>query len=165
MPTAPSFEHKGRPAITLRRDLDDAMERKKILVIDDEADMRTFLATVMTANGFQPVLAGDAAEGLRRARTECPACIILNAMIGGEGGVTLYSTLKTDAAVRDVPVLLLSALPGRTFFRLHPFPRGDGNRTVPRPEAFLETSCEAGEIVDTVCTLVESPADAAGPSA
>ncbi len=141
------------------------MERKKILVIDDEADMRTFLSTVMTANGFQPVPARDAAEGLRRARAECPDCIILNAMIGGEGGVTLYSALKTDAAVRNVPVLLLSALPGRTFFRLHPFPRGDGERAVPRPEAFLETPCEAGEIVDTVCTLVESPADVAGPSA
>ena len=49
---------------------------KKILVIDDEADVRTFLTTVLKKGGYETITATNGAEGLELVRQESPDAVI-----------------------------------------------------------------------------------------
>ncbi len=48
------------------------MQKKKILVVDDELDMRIFISTLLETSGYQPVMTSDGKEGLRKARMVSP---------------------------------------------------------------------------------------------
>ena len=61
--------------------------QKKVLIVDDEIDMRMFLTTLMETNGYSTVRARDGAEGLEAALTHRPDLIILDIMMPKEGGV------------------------------------------------------------------------------
>ena len=54
------------------------MENKKILVVDDERDMRIFVSTVAETLGFEPTAAQDGVEALEKARLNPPALVILD---------------------------------------------------------------------------------------
>ena len=51
---------------------------KKVLVVDDELDMRTFITTLLETNGFKPLTAQDGFQGLEVARKNKPSLIILD---------------------------------------------------------------------------------------
>ncbi len=82
-------------------------ERKpRILVVDDEPQIRRFLRTSLTANGFEVIEARTAAEGRRRADAEKPDLIILDlGLPDGDGKDVLRDVRKTS----ETPILVLSA--------------------------------------------------------
>src|SRR5205814_10383346 len=59
--------------------------------------------------GFTITTATDGAVGLRKARTENPAFIILDLMLPKMPGLELCKILKTDPATRHIPILMLTA--------------------------------------------------------
>lgn len=62
------------------------MDKKRILVVDGEADSRMFLATFLESNGYHPILAEGGSRALRQTRRTRPDLIILDAMMPREGG-------------------------------------------------------------------------------
>lgn len=126
---------------------------KKILIVDDEADMVTFMATLLAANGYTPIIARDPAEGLTKARQLNPDCIILNAMMTADGGITLYVNLRCDQQLRTVPVIMLSAI-GKKIFLFYPEAQASaGGRDLREPECYLETPPDAKELLRQVQKL------------
>ncbi len=91
------------------------MKAKKILIVDDEIDMRVFLSTLLETNGYSPVATRDGKEGLTKAKEIEPDLIILDIMMPGEGGVHMYRQLKTDQILNKIPVIMLSAVARKTF--------------------------------------------------
>jgi CheY-like chemotaxis protein len=91
------------------------MAKKRVLVVDDELDMRTFITTLLETNGFSPLQAEDGVQGLQIARRDKPSLIILDIMMPRESGITMYRELKNDPALKDIPVIMLSALARKTF--------------------------------------------------
>lgn len=121
--------------------------KKKVLVIDDEADMRTFVSTVLDVAGYESICAKDGTEGIEAARIGRPDLVILDVMMPSiEDGVRCYRELKTDRETRRIPVIMLSAIARKTFFhaisRIH-LPDGD---SLPEPHAYLEKPPDAGEL-------------------
>jgi CheY-like chemotaxis protein len=132
---------------------------KKILIVDDEADMVTFMATLLAANGYTPIVARDPVEGMAKARRLNPDCIILNAMMTGDGGITLYVNLRCDQQLRTVPVIMLSAI-GRKIFLFYPEAQASADgRDLREPECYLETPPDAEELLRQVQKL-SAPATA-----
>ncbi|MBD3220434.1 response regulator [bacterium] len=80
-----------------------------ILVCDDEANIRNIMDFSLEAEGFRVVTATDGDEALRCAITEEPDLILLDIMMPGRDGLTVCRDLKSDAATRHIPVLMLSA--------------------------------------------------------
>lgn len=120
---------------------------KKVLVIDDEADMRTFVSTVLEVAGYVSVCAEDGKKGIEAARREKPDLVILDVMMPSiEDGVHCYQTFKTDKDIRQIPVIMLSAIARKTFFhtisRIH-LPDGD---SLMEPNAYMEKPPDAGEL-------------------
>lgn len=85
------------------------MGREKILVIEDEADLRDVLKTNLGKEGYVVVAAKDGETGLKLARAEAPAAIILDLMLPGMDGLQVCRLLKRDALTSGIPVLMVTA--------------------------------------------------------
>ena len=89
------------------------MNLKKILVVDDEADMRIFVSTVVETSGFQPVPAEDGTKALDLARSEPPSLVILDVMMPRKNGYELCDELKASDEYKGIAVVLLTAVADR----------------------------------------------------
>ncbi|MGD2125235.1 MAG: response regulator [Desulfobacteraceae bacterium] len=123
------------------------MKKKKILVVDDELDMRTFLATLLETSGYKPVVAADGLDGLQKAREVKPELVILDVMMPKEGGIQLYRELKTDAKLKHIPVIMLSGIAKKTFFHSQNVLNAYQGHSVPEPEAYIEKPPEPEELL------------------
>ena len=85
------------------------MASTKILIIDDEQDVIDLLSLHLRKAGYALSAATDGATGLRMAREETPALIILDLMLPKMPGLEVCKVLKTDAATSAIPVLMLTA--------------------------------------------------------
>jgi len=79
----------------------------KILVVDDEPDMRCLLTGVLRAEGFEAVAAAEGQAALDRVMAEAPAAVILDLRMPGLDGITTLKKLKAMAP--QVPVIMLTA--------------------------------------------------------
>ncbi len=131
-------------------------QRLKILIIDDELDMRIFLCNLLGTCGYAPIDAGDRKEGLQKARKEKPALIILDVMMPKEGGIQMYRELKQDMNLKEVPVIMLSTIDRKTFLKYQRFHRTHKDWDVPDPGAYLEKPLEAQELINTVRMLTKN---------
>jgi len=86
---------------------------KKILIIDDEEDVRLFLSTVLVRNGYEAVTASNGREGLEVAERERPDLVTLDLLMPMRSGADLYRALHDSDALKDVPVIVISGLAGR----------------------------------------------------
>jgi two-component system, OmpR family, phosphate regulon response regulator PhoB len=81
----------------------------KILVIEDEADLRQVLAYNLQAAGHQPLLAATGREGLGMARGQHPDLILLDLMLPDLSGNEICRLLKGEAATREIGIIMLTA--------------------------------------------------------
>ena len=123
------------------------MGKKKILVVDDERDMRIFVSTVIETLGFEAIAAHDGAQALEKASTNPPALVILDVMMPGiDDGIQTYRQFKSDPALSHIPIIILSAIARKTFMhsiRMLSPRQGSG---VPAPEAYMEKPPDAIEL-------------------
>ena len=85
------------------------MGRQKILLIEDEADIRELLAYNLQKEGFAVLEAGDGRLGLEMARTQAPVLILLDLMLPGMDGLTVCRELERDPVAAAIPVIMLTA--------------------------------------------------------
>lgn len=122
------------------------MGKQSVLIVDDELDMRTYLATLMETSGYKPITAEDGQEGLQLARETRPRLIILDVMMPREGGIQMYRELKTDTELRDIPVIMVSAISRKTFLHSHNLLGASMGSRLPEPEAYIEKPPEPEEL-------------------
>ena len=81
----------------------------KILIVEDEANVRDTLALNLRAEGFECLTASDGEEGLQLARAQAPDLLILDLMLPKLDGLSLCRTLRRNS---DIPILMLTARGG-----------------------------------------------------
>ena len=123
---------------------------KRVLVVDDELDMRTFVTTLLETEGFKPLSAEDGVKGLEMAREKKPALIILDIMMPRESGISMYRDVKNDPNLKDIPVIMLSALSKKTFFHSQKVLNEYKGETIPEPEAYIEKPPEPEELLTAI---------------
>jgi two-component system phosphate regulon response regulator PhoB len=85
------------------------MSTPKILIIEDEQDVVDLLSLHLRKAGFAVTAATDGPTGLRMAREEPQALIILDLMLPRMPGLEVCKVLKTDSATRAIPIIMLTA--------------------------------------------------------
>ncbi len=126
------------------------MAKKRVLVVDDELDMRTFVTTLLETSGYKPLSAEDGTKGLEMARKDKPALIILDIMMPKESGITMYRALKTDPDLKDIPVIMLSALAKKTFLHSQSVLDAYKGEKIPEPAAYIEKPPEPDELLEAI---------------
>jgi two-component system phosphate regulon response regulator PhoB len=85
------------------------MSSTRILIIEDEQDVVDLVTLHLRKAGFEVSTAIDGAAGLRKAREESPALIILDLMLPRMPGLEICKVLKTDVSTRQIPIIMLTA--------------------------------------------------------
>lgn len=81
----------------------------RILIIEDEPDVVDMLALALRKAEFKVSQAADGASGLRQAREAAPALVILDLMLPKMPGLEVCKVLKTEAATKHIPIIMLTA--------------------------------------------------------
>ena len=82
--------------------------RKKILIVDDEEDMREILRDKFITSGFDVSVAKDGEEGLEKALKEVPAVILLDIAMPKMDGLEMLKRFRQAEGARIIPVILLT---------------------------------------------------------
>ena len=128
--------------------------KKTVLIVEDELDMRIFISTLLETSGYQPILTKYGGEGILKAREIVPDLIILDVMMPGEGGVQMYRQLKTDHALMNIPVILLSGVGKKTFEHYLKMMNARREDSIPEPSAYLEKPPEADDLIKLTERLI-----------
>ena len=90
------------------------MESKKVLSIEDNTANRKIIFDLLTSQGYNVVEACDGKEGLKKAKTENPAVILLDIQLPEMDGYQVMKALAADSLTQNIPVIILSsyAMPG-----------------------------------------------------
>jgi CheY-like chemotaxis protein len=129
-------------------------EIKKILVVDDELHVITYLETLLQDNGFETVAASNGREGMEQVKTEKPNLICLDITMPEESGLCLYRNLKEDPLLQSIPVVIVTAVTGyggdpdgiKKFL--------DNRHHVPFPEGFFSKPIDKAEFIAKVKELL-----------
>ena len=86
-----------------------AVTPRRILIIEDDADVRAAVAEVLAYEGHLVAEAGDGLEGLRSAREQRPDLILLDLMMPTMDGWSFRAAQQADPALARIPVVVVSA--------------------------------------------------------
>jgi len=89
--------------------------KKKILVIDDDLNIRDYLVSLFNDNGYEAYIAGDVKEGIKEAKKIKPDLITLDIEMPGEWGPRFYRQLSQDSELKNIPVIVISGLSGNQY--------------------------------------------------
>jgi len=131
------------------------VDKRKVLIVDDEMDMRIFLKTLLETSGYQPHVTRDGSEGLQKAREITPDLIILDVMMPGEGGPQTYRQLRMDPELASIPVIMLSGVKQGSFYHyLKMLNAGTGGR-IPLPAAYFEKPVNHKDLLTAIQAVLE----------
>jgi two-component system phosphate regulon response regulator PhoB len=123
---------------------------KKVLVVDDDPDVRSFVVTVLEENQYIPLVAQDGVEGLEVIEKERPDLVVLDVLMPRGSGIRLYRKLKTDDNLKQIPIIMFTGIALRSFLKsqkvLDEFKGGE----VPKPDIYLEKPVEPEELVAAI---------------
>ena len=130
------------------------MVKKLILVVEDEADQRSYLTLLFEDAGYRVVTAENGEEAAETVRREKPALVSLDLTMPKESGVRFYRDLKADPELGSTPVIIVSGVTG---FGGDPegFKKFIGSRkNTPPPEAFIPKPVDQEELLKIVAGLL-----------
>lgn len=91
------------------------MENAKILVVDDDMDIRDSVQAILEAEDYTAITAADKTEGMDKIRNEKPDLIILDVMMTTwEDGFEMARELKGDPESKNIPILMLTGAKKKT---------------------------------------------------
>jgi len=110
-------------------------KKKRALVVDDEADVRAYLGALLEDIGFEVLMAEDGLQAIEAARKEKPDIITLDISMPEQSGVRTYRQLKTEDALKNIPVIIITGFSEKMSTYLKklagfPFPEGFINKPI-----------------------------------
>ena len=84
-----------------------------ILIVDDQADNREMLSTLLGQEGYRTLTAGGGMEAMDAIASECPQLILLDVSMPDMDGYAVASLLKADPKTAHIPIIMVTAHAGR----------------------------------------------------
>ena len=82
----------------------------KILIIEDDKDIRDLISFNLSKNGYKTILSKDGEKGIEKAKNEKPDLVLLDLMLPGIHGLDVCKILKTDSSLNKLSIIMLTAL-------------------------------------------------------
>jgi CheY-like chemotaxis protein len=122
---------------------------KKILIIDDEKDMRVYLEALFRKAGYDTETAENGEEGQWLAEANQPDLITLDILMPKKSGIKAYRGLRSSEKTASIPIVVLTGLT-----RLDDFFGDLGD--LPRPDALVEKPIDRDAFLEQVKGLIAS---------
>jgi CheY-like chemotaxis protein len=83
-------------------------ERRTILIVEDDEDLRRLFRTTLALAGFDVIEAGDGLEALNRIDSGLPDLVVLDLMLPGVSGLVVQQELAAQAMTRRIPIVVIT---------------------------------------------------------
>ena len=127
---------------------------RKILIVDDELDVRIFVATLFETSGYQAIMCRNGEDGLKKAQELAPDLIILDVMMPEGGGVNMYRSLKMHPRLDPIPVIMLTAVGEKSFAHYLKMLNARPEAAIRPPEAYLEKPLDEKKLLNLAAQLL-----------
>ena len=125
------------------------MTQKKILVIDDELDVLTFITSILKNNGYLYVTAENGIEGMEKARAEQPDLITLDLLMPERTGIKFYREIKKDEGLKGIPVIMVTGIASEAH-QFADFKKFIYERNIPAPAGYIEKPFNAENLIEKI---------------
>jgi DNA-binding response OmpR family regulator len=88
---------------------DRDVARARVLIVDDDPDIRALVTYRLSASGYEVISAGDGEAGLAAAREHAPDLVLADMMMPRLTGVEMCTRMRAEPAIAAIPVVLLTA--------------------------------------------------------
>jgi CheY-like chemotaxis protein len=129
---------------------DNGNRKKKILIVDDEPDVVSYLEMLLEDAGFETLSALNGGEGMELLRRERPDLVTLDISMPEASGTRFYKEMKNDAELASIPVIIITAVTGYGGDRYAYERFISGRKSVPAPDGFFPKPIEREELLETV---------------
>ena len=129
-------------------------KKKRVLIVDDEPDIVTYLVTLLRDNGYEPLSADNGRDGMEMIKAEAPDLVTLDLSMPGGSGTGVYRELKSDPDLAGIPVIIVTAV---TEEGADPRAFEDSiiaRQNLPAPEGYFTKPIDIEEFVDAVKALL-----------
>jgi DNA-binding response OmpR family regulator len=123
-------------------------DMKKILVVDDEPDIVTWLTTIFEDGGYDTISAYSGAEAFAKAKDEKPDMITLDISMDDESGLKALRKFQESSETSNIPIIIITGVsPDVKRFI-------DRNKKLQMPAAFMEKPIDREELLAKTKELV-----------
>ena len=130
----------------------DAVENAKILIVDDDQDLRESLAAILEGRDYSVSTAGDREAGMEKMRGDKPDLLLLDVMMSAwQDGFEMARELKGDPELKDVPILMLTGVKDKTGID---FKSVAGDSTWCPVDGFLEKPVQPDVLIEQIDKLL-----------
>ncbi len=123
--------------------------RKKILIIDDEPDVLTFLGTLLRKSGYEVSEAVDGVEGMKKVIDDKPDLVCLDLLMPEKTGIKMYREMKKDVSLKGIPVIMVTGFMTPKLGHMD-FKKFISERSIPAPEGYIEKPIDKEEFLKAV---------------
>ena len=121
-----------------------AETKKRVLVVDDEPDVREYLTALLEDNDFEVVTAEDGAEALAAVQAKAPDIITLDITMPEKSGVRFYRDLRENEALKHIPVIMVTGI-SNDFEKFI-----SSRKQVPPPEGYMSKPIDRDKILKMI---------------
>lgn len=83
----------------------------KVLYADDDQEIQRAAKSILSKEGYEPLIAKDGEEALRLSKEQKPDCILLDYLMPGMDGIQVCEALQKDEDTKHIPVIMITAYP------------------------------------------------------
>ena len=129
---------------------------KKVLVVDDDPDVRMFNSAVVEEVGCTPLEASNGDDGLKIVKKEKPDLVILDVMMPRKTGVRLYREMKTKKALKHIPIIIVSGIAKNAFIRSLKAMAEFGHGAAPEPDIYISKPAEPEQLAAAIHRMLQT---------
>lgn len=128
--------------------------KKRVLILEDESNVSTYLATLLEDNAYATEVADSAEEGMHKAQENPPDLITLDINMPTKSGIRFYQEIKSDPVLRKVPVVVVTGITG-----YGGKPEGfqhflETRKQIPPPDGFIAKPIDREEFLKVIQKLL-----------
>lgn len=127
---------------------------KTIIIIDDDADTRTYLSTILLRGGYKVLTAGDGQEGWNLVQEHKPDLVLLDMMMPRKSGLNLLNEIKTNPNFSNIPVIMVSGVGQMTGVDMQRYLADKSTDKKIKPGAFLEKPVKPEKLLKAVAEFL-----------
>jgi CheY-like chemotaxis protein len=127
------------------------MAQRVAVIIDDEPDITTYLATLLADHGWQARTANSVKDGLALLAAGRPDAVLLDLMMPERGGLNALVEIRKNPALKDVPVVVVSGIQEKLTADYHAYLERFKHY---RPDAYLDKPVDPAALLKTLDHLV-----------
>jgi CheY-like chemotaxis protein len=124
-------------------------DKKRVLVVEDEVDVRTYISTLFQDQGYEILTAENGKEGFEIAKKEKPDLITLDIAMPSQSGMRTFRMFKDSDELKNIPVIIITGM-GEDVSSFIKRLKGFGSQ----PEGFMGKPIEEEKLIKMVSDLI-----------